>query len=106
MATVKRIDFNAGNFVVTTDEGPPTVYPIADMLRAADIPSLTYTQVAAISALSNLVVILVRALIAREVLDESFADSLGMDWDLDHIIYAIEQMGGSYDVPSLDGAGG
>ena len=106
MATVKNIQFNAGNFVVTTDEGPPARYAIADMLRAADIPSLTYTQVAAVTALANLVVILVRTLIERGILDESFGDSGGMDWDLDHIIYAVEQMGGSYHEPDLDKAGG
>lgn len=105
MANVRSITFEAGYIVVQTDSGAPRKHSIADVLRAADIPSLTYTQVAAITALANLVVILIRTLIERGVLDESFADSLGMDWDLEHIIHAIEQMGGTYHEPDLDDAG-
>lgn len=104
---VKDITFEAGFIVVTKEGGgPPSKTPIADILRAADIPALTQDQVVAITALSNLAVILVRTLISRGVLDETFADDHGMDWDLDHIIYAIEQMGGTYHKPDLDGAGG
>jgi len=106
MSKVQSITFEAGALVVQTDSGPPTRWPIADVLRAADIPALTQTQVVAIKALANLVVILIRSLIARDLLDEDFVDDGGMDWDLDHIIYAIEQMGGSYHEPSLDDAGG
>ena len=94
-----------GAIIITDDAGNKSSWALADMLRAADIPiGLTYTQVAAISALANLVVILIRTLIERQVLDESFADSLGLDWDLDHIIYAVEQMGGTYHSPDLDDA--
>lgn len=92
---VKSIAFSAGYITITNDEGSPIKYPIADVLRALDIPAgLTYTQVGAITTLANLVVVLIRTLIDRQVLDESFADSLGLDWDLDTIIHAIEQMGG------------
>ena len=101
---IANVEFESGYIVLTDVNGHKTRYPIADVLRAADIPALTYTQVAAITALANLVVILIRTLIEREVLDESFADSLGMDWDLDHLIYAIEQMGGKYHEPDLDDA--
>ena len=98
-----KIAFEAGYITVTDDMGNSSRYPIADMLRAADIPvGLTYTQVAAITTLANLVVILTRTLIDRGVLDESFTDENGMDWDLDHIIHAIEQMGGTYHDPDLD----
>lgn len=91
-----------GFITVQRSSGPPIRYPIADILRTDDIPSLTHEQVAGISLLCNLVVVLIRTLIEREILDKDFADSLGMDWDLDHIIYAIEQMGGSYHEPHFD----
>ena len=96
---VKDITFVSGFIVVTFDSGPPRQYPIAAVLRAADIPALTYSQVASIKALANLIVIVVRTLIDRQVLDESFLESNEMD--LDTIIYAIEQMGGDYSDPDL-----
>ena len=92
-----------GFLTIRTDSGPPTKYPIADLLRVADIPvGLTHAQVAGITYLANLVVVLIRTLVEREVLDETFADELGMDWDLEHIVYALEQLGGSYHEPDLD----
>ena len=94
-----------GAIIITDDAGNKSSWPLADMLRAADIPiGLTYTQVAAISALANLVVILIRTLIERQILDESFADSLGLDLDLEHVVAAIEAMGGSYHEPGLEDA--
>ena len=100
---VKNIAFSSGYITITYDEGNPVRYPIADVLRALDIPTgLTYSQVAAVTTLANLVVILIRTLIERQVLDESFADSFGLDWDLDAVIYAVEQMGGAYHDPDLD----
>ena len=92
-----------GYLTVSDGVGNKSKYAIAAMLRAADIPTgLTYTQVAAITTLANLVVILTRTLIERGVLDESFTDENGMDWDLEHIIHAIEQMGGTFHDPDLD----
>ena len=102
MSLVTNLTFEAGYIVVHRDSGAPAQYPIADVLRAADIPTLTYEQVAAITTLANLVVILIRTLIDRQVLDETFADSLGLDMDLDHIIAAVEAMGGTYQEPDLD----
>ncbi len=103
MAGVTNITFEAGYIVVHRDEGQPVSYPISDILRALDIPSgITYTQVASVSALANLVVILIRTLIDRDVLDESFLEN--DDMDLDHIITAIESMGGSYEDPGLEDA--
>jgi len=102
---IDNIAFSSGFITVTREGGIQTRYAIADVLRALDIPTgLTYTQVASMSALANLVVIVVRTLIEREILDESFADSLGLDMDLDHIIAAIEAMGGSYEDPGLEDA--
>ena len=98
---VTNVITEQGFIVITHDNGIPNRFAIADVLRAADIPALTSEQVASIATLANLMVVLVRTLIEREILDESFADSLGLGWDLDHIIYAIEQIGGSYSDPNL-----
>ena len=103
MPNVEELELREPGFItVHNASGPPIKYPIADLLRAADIPALTQTQVVALKALANLEVILIRTLIEKEVLDETFADSLGMDWGLEHLIYAVEQLGGSYAIPHFD----
>lgn len=96
---VTNITFESGYIVVTKDSGSPKRYNIADMLRAADIPALTYSQVDQITTLANLVVVLVRTLIDRQILDESFLEDGG--YNLDDIVETIEGMGGDYGDPDL-----
>ena len=88
-------------FITTTDShGRKTSHAIADVLRAADIPTgLTYSQVGAITTLANLVVILIRTLIDRDVLDEKFLES--GDFNLESITEAIALMGGDYQKPDI-----
>jgi len=103
MAKLEGVTFSPGYITVAGPSGPPQKFSIARVLRAADIPvGLTHTQVDGLRLLANLTVIVLRTLIARDLLDEDFADDLGMDWDLEHIIYALEQLGGSYEEPNLD----
>ena len=103
MSIEEMIATEPGFLTIRESSGPPTKYPIADILRAADIPvGLTHAQVAGVTYLANLVVVLIRTLIARDLLDEDFADELGMDWDLEHIIYALESLGGTYHEPDFD----
>ncbi len=105
MPLVTNVTTEAGFIVVTFENSSiPQRFAIADVLRAADIPALTSAQVATIKTVTNLIVILIRTLTKRGILDESFVDDQGMDWDLDHLIYAIEQMGGDYHEPQLDDA--
>ena len=102
-STIVKTEFEPGYIITTDDGGRRTRHEIAPVLRAEDIPTgLTYTQVASISALANLVVILIRTLIDREILNESFLED--DDIDLDHIIAAVEAMGGSYHEPGLEAA--
>lgn len=99
---IKELTLEPGFVVIRGDSGPSTRFPVSDMLRAEDVPTgLTYTQVTAITTLANLVATLIRTLIDRQVLDETFADSKGMSYDLDHIIHSIEQMGGAYHNPDI-----
>ena len=103
MPVVTNIEFEAGAIILHRDAGPPTRYPIADVLRVLDIPTgLTYTQVSAVTALANLLVILIRTLIDKGVLNDVFLEE--GDIDLETIVYAIEQMGGDYGDPDLDGS--
>ena len=100
---VKSLAFSSGYITVTNDDGPPVRYPIAGVLRALDIPTgLTYSQVAAISTLANLVAVLIRTLIDRQVLGASFLEN--DDYDLEAIISSIENMGGDYGEPDILGS--
>ena len=72
---------------------------IDEVLRAADIPSLTYAQVQAITSLANLMAVLIRTLVDREILDEQFMED--GDYDLNAIVQVIEDMGGDYAEPDI-----
>ena len=97
---VKGLSFSPGYITQTDDGGNQTRYSIANVLRALDIPTgLTYSQVQAVTALSNLVAVLIRTLISRDVLDESFLE--GCEYTLESITEAIEQMGGDYGEPDI-----
>ncbi len=97
---IENIVFEPGYIVLIRDSGPPTRYPITGILRALDIPAgLTYNQVGAIKTLANLVVVLIRTLIAREVLDEQFMED--GDYDLATLVQTIEDMGGDFGEPDL-----
>ena len=97
--TVKDISFENGFIKITYDQGGSKYLSMASGLKAADIPALTYSQVAAIKTLANLIAILIRTLIDRQVLNESFLED--DDFDLDALIATIEAMGGAYHEPSL-----
>lgn len=99
MSLVAKVELIPGYIKITDDGGQSHLIGIADALRAADIPALTYQQVAAIKTLANLIVILVRTLIDRQVLGESFLED--GDIDLDDIVGTIEAMGGNYVEPDL-----
>ena len=87
-------------FIIVEIDGQRTQYPIADILRAADIPiGLTCVQVRAITTLANLLVVLIRTLIDRQILNESFLED--GDYDLAAIVQSIEDMGGDYGEPDI-----
>jgi len=95
-----KVELAPGTITLTDSQGRKTSYTIASLLRAADIPTgLTYTQVGAITTLANLVVVLIRTLIARDILDEQFMED--NDYDLAAIVQTIEDMGGDYGEPDL-----
>ena len=98
--TIVKQEFTPGAIITIDESGNRTSQDLASLLRAADIPAgLTYSQVQAVTALANLIAVLIRTLVDRQVLDESFLEN--DDYDLDHIIYSIEQMGGAYHEPDI-----
>jgi hypothetical protein len=97
---VKHISFSPGYITITDESGSGTRYAVANILRALDIPTgLTYTQVQAVTALSNILAVLIRTLVARDILDESFLED--GEYTLESLTEAIEQMGGDYGDPDI-----
>ena len=100
MALVKELAFPPGYIIVTSDSGAPQRVNVKDFLRASDIPvGLTYEQVSAVTTLANLLVVLIRTLIDRDVLNESFLED--GEYDLAAIVQSIEEMGGAYLEPDI-----
>jgi len=98
--TIVQTQYMPGYVVETDQSGNSTKRAIADMLRSADIPTgLTYEQVSAVTTLANLFAVLVRTLIDRGVLDESFME--GSEYSLDDLIEAVESLGGAYHEPDI-----
>ena len=103
MTETRSVTVEPGFIVIDSGSGPPIKYPVKDILRQPDIPvGLTHDQVAGVSLLANLVVILIRTLIDKGILGQTFTDGNDMDWDLNHLIYAIEQLGGTFHEPHFD----
>jgi len=86
-------------YIIVEIDGKKTQHSIARVLRAADIPSLTYVQVQAITALANLTAVLIRTLISRDILDDSFLED--GEYSLESITEALEEMGGDYGDPDI-----
>jgi len=99
-STVVKIEYEPEYIITTDDGGRKARSKIAPVIRAEDVPTgLTYLQVGAITTLANLIVVLIRTLIDKQVLDESFLED--DDLDLDALIQVIEEMGGAYHDPDL-----
>ena len=95
-----KVELTPGTITLTDSHGRKTSHAIASLLRATDIPTgLTYAQVGAISTLASLVVVLVRTLIHRGVLDDSFLEK--GEYDLATIIEVLENMGADFGVPDI-----
>ena len=88
-----------GILEITEDGGRKKQIAIADVLRAGDIPALTFSQIQSITALASLIAVLIRTLTDRGILDESFLEDDALD--LDHIIFELEQMGTDYGNPDI-----
>lgn len=87
-------------YLILEEDGRKSQLAIEKILRAADIPTgLTYAQVGAISTIANLLAMLVRTLISREVIGEEFLEE--GEIDLLAFTEAIEQMGGDYGDPDI-----
>jgi len=98
---IENIIFEPGYMTLVMENGRRTRYTVADILRALDIPiGLTYEQVGAVTTLANLLVVLIRTLQAKDIVDEDFLEK--GEFDISMLIKSIEDMGGSYTDPDLN----
>jgi len=94
----EKLEFAAGYIYTTDQAGNRVKHSIANMLRAADIPTgLTYSQVQAITGLANILGVLIKELVEQEVIKPEFMDG----FDLGDIIEEIDNAGGSYTEPDI-----
>lgn len=91
--------YTSPGYLIIEEDGRRSQLAISEILRAADIPALTYEQVGAIKALANMFTVLYRALIARDILDDGLLEDDG--YDLAAIVQTIEDMGGDFIEPDL-----
>ncbi len=91
--------FTDEGYLVIEEDGRRSQLPIADILRAVDIPIITYEKLKAVTALANMFAVLYRALIARDILDDGLLEDGG--YDLPAIVQTIEAMGGDFGEPDL-----
>ena len=98
--TIVRTDFEAG-FLITTDEsGNKRQLPLKEMLRSADIPKgVDHTQIQQLTSLANMFIVLIRTLIDRQVLGESFLEK--GELDLDDVVQAMVDIGGDFYAPDI-----
>uniref|UniRef100_A0A6H2A0L3 Uncharacterized protein n=1 Tax=viral metagenome TaxID=1070528 RepID=A0A6H2A0L3_9ZZZZ len=90
----------AAGYLIWEEDGKKTQIAIEKILRAADIPMLTYEQVSSIATLSNMFVVLIRTLQAKGIVDEDFLEK--GEFDISMLIQSLENMGGSYTDPDLN----
>ena len=83
---VKNIAFSSGYITVTYDEGAPRRHPIANVLRALDVPDLTIDSLSLLTTLAQVVMVLVKTLVERDILDEELVSGFDMTYMLETLI--------------------
>jgi hypothetical protein len=84
-------------YLIQEIDGKRSQLAIADILRAADIPALTYAQVGAVKTLANVGMVALKALIERDLI----GDDLFGGYDLPALFETLRGMGGDFGEPDL-----
>jgi hypothetical protein len=86
-------------YLVITEDGRKSQLAISEILRAVDMPQLTYEQVGAVKTLANLIADLTKKLIVSEILPADFTGEDG--YELETIVETINNIGGNFGEPDL-----
>ena len=68
--------------------GPPERYPISELIRSADVPNLTISSLSLLTELADILSVIVKTLIDRDILDEDFYDG----HDLNSLVERLEAL--------------
>uniref|UniRef100_A0A6M3LIP9 Uncharacterized protein n=1 Tax=viral metagenome TaxID=1070528 RepID=A0A6M3LIP9_9ZZZZ len=90
----------AAGYLIWEEDGKKTQIAIEKILRAADIPMLTYENVSSLTTLANHFLVLYRTLHAAGVIGDDLLEK--GEYDLSFVIESLENMGGSYTDPDLN----
>lgn len=91
MSDVKELDVTEPGYItIRRASGPPVRYPIADLLRGVDMPGdmtpdESTDMMPVLTSLANLLLIIVRTLMDRDILDEDYVDG----WDIQYLIQVL-----------------
>lgn len=73
---IKNVELVPGHIKITDDGNKSYLIKITDVLRAADVPNLGINSLSLLTQLAEVVLVIVKALVDREILDEDLNGSL------------------------------
>ena len=83
----RRVDLSEPGFVtIDSGSGIPRRHAVAPSIRSADVPDVPITSLTLLTTLTEVLVVIVKTLIERGILDESFHD----DYDLQYIAETLQ----------------
>jgi len=83
---VEKIELEPGFLTITSDGGRKHQIAITDVLRAVDVPDLNIDSLTLLTNLAQVVMVLVKTLVEKEVLDEELVDG----YDLQYVLETLE----------------
>ena len=86
-STVVKTEFEPGYIITTDDGGRRSRHAISAVLRPADIPDdLLISSLSLLTTLAQVVMVLVKTLIEKDILDEELVSGFDMQYVLDTLI--------------------
>lgn len=95
---IKTIAFEPGFIVITEEGGCRTRHPVTTILRALDIPALVISRLPPVTALANILIIVLRALLETDVISQGLSD----EYDLDFLIAALSTLEAEWDLSGME----
>lgn len=85
-STIIKTEFEPGYIITTDDGGRRTKHEIAPVLRAADIPNLTISSLSLLTLLAQVVMVVVKDLVDKEVISEELVSGFDLQYVLETLV--------------------
>lgn len=85
--SIKSIAIVPGHLEITDDSGQKHLTKIAELVRAADLPTFTIDNLNLLTTLAQIVAVVVQTLVERELLEEELIDG----YDLSYVYETLEE---------------